>query len=406
MSAAPPRSLAGVRVLDLTRVLAGPWCTQVLADLGADVIKIERPGTGDDTRGWGPPFLHDASGNETGESAYYLCANRNKRSLTVDLSTPEGQDVIRRLVLQCDVLVENFKVGDMARNGLDAATLRALSPRLVHCSITGFGQDGPYAQRAGYDFAVQGLGGLMSLTGEAGGEPQKVGVAVADLFTGMYATVAILAALRHRDATGEGQVIDMALLDAQVAMLANLGSHALVGGEVPPRQGNAHANIVPYQVFAVADGHLIVAVGNDRQFARLCDLLDLTTVAHDPRYATNAARVRHRDALIPVLQAAFCKRGRGAWLTSLEAAGIPCGPVNDLADVFADPQVQARGMVVEVAHPLAGAVPLVGSPMKLSVTPVEPPRAPPLLGQHTDGVLREAGFSDSEIAALRASGAI
>ncbi|MFT3667128.1 MAG: CaiB/BaiF CoA-transferase family protein [Pseudoxanthomonas sp.] len=407
MSGAPtPQALAGVRVLDLTRVLAGPWCTQVLADLGADVIKVERPGTGDDTRGWGPPFLRDASGEETDESAYYLCANRNKRSLTVDLSTTDGQAVIRRLAMRCDVLVENFKVGDMARHGLDAATLRALNPRLVYCSITGFGQDGPYAQRAGYDFAVQGLGGLMSLTGEAGGEPQKVGVAVADLFTGMYATVAILAALRHRDAAGEGQVIDMALLDAQVAMLANLGSHTLVGGEVPPRQGNAHANIVPYQVFAVADGHVIVAVGNDRQFVRLCELLGLASFAQDARFATNAARVRHRDALVPMLQSAFHARGRHAWLTALEGAGIPCGPVNDLADVLADPQVRARGMIVETAHPLAGAVPMVGSPLKLSATPVTSPRAPPMLGQHTDSVLREAGFSDDEIAALRASGAI
>jgi len=406
MSAASPRALAGVRVLDLTRVLAGPWCTQVLADLGAEVIKVERPGSGDDTRGWGPPFLRDASGIDTDESAYYLCANRGKRSLTVDLSTADGQAVIRRLATQCDVLVENFKVGDMARHGLDAATLRALNPRLVYCSITGFGQDGPYAQRAGYDFAVQGLGGLMSLTGEAGGEPQKVGVAVADLFTGMYATVAILAALRHRDATGEGQVIDMALLDAQVAMLANLGSHTLVGGELPPRQGNAHANIVPYQVFPVADGHLIVAVGNDRQFTRLCELLDLAPLAQDARFATNAARVRHREALVPVLQDAFRTRGRSAWLASLEAAGIPCGPVNDLDDVFADPQVRSRGMVVEVPHPLSGAVPLVGSPMKLSATPVDPPRAPPMLGQHTVDVLREAGFGDDEIALLRERGAI
>jgi crotonobetainyl-CoA:carnitine CoA-transferase CaiB-like acyl-CoA transferase len=404
--AATPQALAGVRVLDLTRVLAGPWCTQVLADLGADVIKVERPGTGDDTRGWGPPFLRDASGNETGESAYYLCANRNKRSLTVDLSSADGQAVIRRLAMQCDVLVENFKVGDMARHGLDATALRALNPRLVYCSITGFGQDGPYAQRAGYDFAVQGLGGLMSLTGAPDGEPQKVGVAVADLFTGMYATVAILAALRHRDATGEGQTIDMALLDAQVAMLANLGSHALVGGEAPGRQGNAHANIVPYQVFTVADGHIIVAVGNDRQFARLCELLCLASLAQDTRFATNAARVRHREALIPVLQEAFRTRGRSAWLASLEAAGIPCGPVNDLDDVFADPQVLARGMVVETPHPLAGTVPLVGSPLKLSATPVKSQRAPPMLGEHTVEVLREAGYGDDEIAVLRARSAI
>lgn len=406
MSTGAPRALAGVRVLDLTRVLAGPWCTQTLADLGAEVIKVERPGSGDDTRGWGPPFLRDAEGNETAESAYYLCANRNKRSLTVDIATGEGQAVIRRLALQSDVLVENFKVDDMARYGLDAETLRASNPRLVYCSITGFGQEGPYARRAGYDFAVQGLGGLMSVTGAADGEPQKVGVAVADLFTGMYATVAILAALRHRDATGEGQVVDMALLDAQVAMLANLGSHYLAGGEVPPRQGNAHANIVPYQVFAVADGHLIVAVGNDRQFARLCDVLEVPTLAGDVRFATNAGRVRHRDVLVPMLQSAFRSRDRHAWLASLEAAGIPCGPVNDIADVFADPQVRARGMVVEAPHPLAGVVPLVDSPMKLSATPVDLRHAPPLLGQHTDEVLSEAGYDDAEISALRARGAI
>ncbi len=406
MSAATPQALAGVRVLDLTRVLAGPWCTQTLADLGADVVKVERPGSGDDTRGWGPPFLRDADGNDTAESAYYLCANRNKRSLTVDIATQEGQAIIRRLALHSDVLVENFKVGDMARHGLDAAALRAANPRLVYCSITGYGQDGPYAQRAGYDFAVQGLGGLMSVTGAVDGAPQKVGVAVADLFTGMYATVAILAALRHRDATGEGQVIDLALLDTQVAMLANLGSHYLVGGEVPPRQGNAHANIVPYQVFAVADGHIIVAVGNDRQFARLCELLDLAALAGDVRYATNAARVRHRDVLVPLLQDAFRMRERRAWLASLEEAGIPCGPVNDIADVFADPQVRARGMIGHVEHPHAGMVPLVASPLKLSATPVDLRHAPPLLGQHTDEVLREAGYDDAEIAALRARGAI
>ena len=384
-----PQSLAGVRVLDLTRVLAGPWCTQVLADLGADVIKVERPGSGDDTRGWGPPFLKDAEGNETPESAYFLCANRNKRSLTVDLSTAQGQAIIRRLAMRSDVLVENFKVGDMARYGLDAATLRAAHPGLVYCSITGFGQDGPYAQRAGYDFAVQGLGGLMSVTGAADGEPQKVGVAVADLFTGMYATVAILAALRHRDATGEGQVIDMALLDAQVAMLANLGSHYLVGGQVPARQGNAHANIVPYQVFAVADGHIIVAVGNDRQFARLCELLGEPELASDERFSTNAGRVRHRDVLVPQLQSALMSRDRQTWLVLLEAAGVPCGPVNDIADVFGDPQVRARDMCINMEHQSAVSLPLVASPIKMSATPIRYVRPPPLLGEHTEEILAE-----------------
>ena len=389
MSAAMPQSLAGVRVLDLTRELAGPWCTQVLADLGADVIKVERPGSGDDTRGWGPPFLKDAEGNETPESAYFLCANRNKRSLTVDLSTAQGQAIIRRLAMRSDVLVENFKVGDMARYGLDAATLRAAHPGLVYCSITGFGQDGPYAQRAGYDFAVQGLGGLMSVTGAADGEPQKVGVAVADLFTGMYATVAILAALRHRDATGEGQVIDMALLDAQVAMLANLGSHYLVGGQVPARQGNAHANIVPYQVFAVADGHIIVAVGNDRQFARLCELLGEPELASDERFSTNAGRVRHRDVLVPQLQSALMSRDRQTWLVLLEAAGVPCGPVNDIADVFGDPQVRARDMCINMEHQSAVSLPLVASPIKMSATPIRYVRPPPLLGEHTEEILAE-----------------
>ena len=389
MSAAMSQSLAGVRVLDLTRVLAGPWCTQVLADLGADVIKVERPGSGDDTRGWGPPFLKDAEGNETPESAYFLCANRNKRSLTVDLSTAQGQAIIRRLAMRSDVLVENFKVGDMARYGLDAATLRAAHPGLVYCSITGFGQDGPYAQRAGYDFAVQGLGGLMSVTGAADGEPQKVGVAVADLFTGMYATVAILAALRHRDATGEGQVIDMALLDAQVAMLANLGSHYLVGGQVPARQGNAHANIVPYQVFAVADGHIIVAVGNDRQFARLCGLLGEPELASDERFSTNAGRVRHRDVLVPQLQSALMSRDRQTWLVLLEAAGVPCGPVNDIADVFGDPQVRARDMCINMEHQSAVSLPLVASPIKMSATPIRYVRPPPLLGEHTEEILAE-----------------
>ena len=411
----PPGALSGVRVLDLSRVLAGPWCTQTLADLAAEVIKIERPPGahhpgGDDTRGWGPPFLQDRDGRDTAEAAYYLGANRNKRSVTIDIAHPEGQALVRRLAADSDVLVENFKVGDMARYGLDAATLRAQLPRLVYCSITGYGQTGPYCANAGYDYAVQGLGGLMSVTGERddrpGGGPQKVGVAVADLFTGMYATVAILAALRHRDLTGAGQVIDMALLDTQVAMLANLGANYLVTGVAPQRAGNAHQNIVPYQVFEVADGHLILAVGNDAQFERFCAVAGCPELAADPRFAQNANRVRHRDALIPLIAAPMRKRQRADWLTVLDAAKVPCGPINDLADVFADPQVQARGMTTQVAHPHTDALRLVASPMKLSATPVTLRRAPPLLGQHTDEVLTEYGVSEAERARLRQLGVI
>ena len=415
-----PQALAGVRVLDLSRVLAGPWCTQVLADLGADVIKVERPPGdghpgGDDTRGWGPPFLKDTEGRETAEAADYLGANRNKRSITIDLATPEGAALVRTMAARADVLVENFKVGDMARHGLDAAALLALNPRLVYCSITGFGQTGPYRDRAGYDYAVQGMGGLMSVTGPSraeiaddapGGGPQKVGVAVADLFTGMYAVTAILAALRHRDATGQGQAIDMALLDTQVAMLANLGAGYLTTGVAPQRAGNAHQNIVPYQVFEVADGHLILAVGNDAQFARFCAVAGCAELALDPRFARNADRVRHRATLVPLLAAALKRRPRRDWLEALEAAKVPCGPINDLADVFADPQVQARGMTVDVAHPLAGSVRLVASPMKLSATPVRHDRAPPLLGADTESVLADLGLDAEAIAGLRRAGAI
>ena len=411
----PPGALAGVRVLDLSRVLAGPWCTQTLADLGAEVIKIERPPGGghpggDDTRGWGPPFLQDRDGRDTAEAAYFLGANRNKRSVTIDLAHPEGQALVHRLAADCDVLVENYKVGDMARYGLDAATLGAQFPRLVYCSITGYGQTGPYRANAGYDYAVQGLGGLMSLTGERderpGGGPQKVGVAVADLFTGMYATVAILAALRHRDATGQGQVIDMALLDTQVAMLANLGATYLVTGVAPRRAGNAHQNIVPYQVFEVADGHLILAVGNDGQFERFCAVAGCPELAADPHYAQNAGRVRHREVLVPLLAARLLRRTRSDWLAALDAAKVPCGPINDLAEVFADPQVQARNMTASVAHPHSDVLRLVASPMKLSATPVTLRRAPPLLGQHTDEVLAESGLDAAERARLRALGVI
>ena len=402
----PAQSLAGVRVLDLSRVLAGPWCTQTLADLGADVIKVERPGSGDDTRGWGPPFLKDRAGADTAEAAYYLGTNRNKRSITVDIGTPRGQALIRQLVLQSDVFIENFKVGDMARFGLDAPALCALNPRLIYCSVTGFGQTGPYREQAGYDYAVQGIGGLMSVTGErddrAGGGPQKVGVAVTDLFTGMYAAVAILAALRHRDAGGQGQVVDMALLDTQVAMLANLGANYLATGVAPARMGNAHQNIVPYQVFEVADGHLILAVGNDGQFAKFCAVAGVPSLALDPLYARNADRVRHRETLVPQLAALLLQRSKSDWLAALEAAKVPCGAINNLDEVFADPQVRHRGMAVAMPHPLTDELRLVASPMKLSATPVAYTRAPPTLGQHTDEVLAEAGLSSAQIADLRA----
>ena len=413
-------SLQDVRVLDLSRVLAGPWCTQNLADLGADVIKIERPVHGDDTRGWGPPFLQDDGGHESREAAYYLGANRNKRSLTCDIAQPAGQALIRDLVRHCDVFVENFKVGDMARYGLDFASLQALNPRLVYCSITGFGQSGPYAERAGYDYAIQGMGGLMSVTGERddlGGGPQKVGVAVADLMTGMYATVAILAALRHAERSGQGQHIDMALLDTQVAMLANLGANYLVSGKTPTRMGNAHQNIVPYQVFEVApaaDGsrdHLILAVGNDGQYAKFCEVAGRPDLASDPRFATNRQRVVHRGELVPLLEALLKTRRKADWLAALEAAKVPCGAINNLAEVFADQQVQERGMVSHWAHPVRHDLSLVASPMKFSATPVRSPDRgglpPPLLGQHTDEVLRSVlGYSQAQLDELKAQGTV
>ena len=424
MSDAPTASAAmaldGVRVVDLSRVLAGPWCTQVLADLGADVIKIERPARngmpgGDDTRDWGPPFLCDREGVETAEAAYYAGTNRNKRSVTIDIATDEGLQLVHTLAETADVLVENFKVGDLARRGLDAATLLARNPRLVYCSITGFGQTGPYRERAGYDYAIQGMGGLMSVTGPSraeiaddasGGGPQKVGVAVADLFTGMYAVTAILAALRHRDRTGQGQAIDMALLDSQVAMLANLGAGYLASGVAPQRTGNAHQSIVPYQVFEVADGHLILAVGNDNQYARFCAVAGCPELATDERFARNPGRVRNRAELVPLLAARLRLRPRAQWLAELERAGVPCGPINDLAEVFADPQVQERAMTVEMPHPVAGKVTLVASALKLAATPVRYRLAPPLLGQDTEAVLGELGLDATAIDRLRRRGAI
>jgi crotonobetainyl-CoA:carnitine CoA-transferase CaiB-like acyl-CoA transferase len=413
----PMNSLQDIRILDLSRVLAGPWCTQTLADLGADVIKIERPTTGDDTRSWGPPFLKDADGRDTQEAAYYLGANRNKRSVTCDIAKPEGQALIRELVAHCDVLVENFKVPDMARYGLHYDALKAINPRLVYCSITGFGQTGPYAGRPGYDYAVQGMGGLMSVTGERddlpGGGPQKVGVAVADLMTGMYATVAILAALRHAEKTGEGQQIDMALLDTQIAMLANLGANYLVSGNVPGRAGNAHQNIVPYQVFETApapDGekdHIIIAVGNDSQYAKFCGVANIPELATNPLFSTNQNRVRNRAQLVPILESVMRTRTKADWLAALEDAKVPCGPINNLAEVFADPHADARQMVTHWQHPLKDDLKLVASPMKLSATPVRTDLPPPLLGQHTDEVLQHLlGCTEARLAALKQNGII
>jgi formyl-CoA transferase len=399
--------LQHLRVLDLTRVLAGPWCTQTLADLGADVIKIERPGQGDDTRQWGPPFAPDAQGQPTTEAAYFLAVNRNKRSVTLDIATPEGQKIVRELVAQCDVLVENFKVGDMRRYGLDYESLSAEHPGLVYCSITGFGQTGPYAPRAGYDFIVQGMGGFMSVTGEGeqvpGSSPQKAGVAIADLFTGAQATIAILAALTHRDRTGEGQHLDICLLDTQVAMMANMATNFLATGQSPVRWGNAHPNIVPYQTFKVADGWVIVACGNDSQFRKLTEVAGAPELASDERFSTNPQRVRHRQVLIPLLDALMLNKTRAQWIAALEAAGVPCGPINQMADVFQDPQVLARDMLVRLPHPTAGQVNVPGSALKLSGTPVAYRSAPPLLGQHTQEVLQSlTSLSPDELQDLQA----
>lgn len=386
-------ALSGLRVLDLSRVLAGPWAGQMLADLGADVVKIERPGSGDDTRAWGPPYLRDADGRDTSEAAYFLCANRNKRSLAIDLTTAEGQVRVRELVANADVLIENFKVGGLAGYGLDYASLSVLNPRLIYCSITGFGQDGPYAQRAGYDFMIQALGGMMSVTGRAEGEPGagpvKVGVAVTDILTGLYASNAILAAVVERERSGLGQHIDLSLLDVQVACLANQSLNYLTTGTPPKRMGNAHPNIVPYQDFPSADGDFILTVGNDSQFRRFCSVAGHPEWAEDPRFATNAQRVAHRDLLIPLIRQVTVFRTTDQWMADLEQAGVPCGPINDLAQVFADPQVLARGLKVRMAHPLSGEVDLVANPIRLSRTPVEYRLAPPLLGEHAAQILRD-----------------
>ena len=401
--------LHGLRVFDLTRILAGPTCTQILGDLGADVIKIERPGSGDDTRKFGPPFLVDEEGRDTSESAYYLGINRNKRSLTLDLTKPDGQRIARRLVARCDVLVENFKAGGLTKYGLSYDQLKSDVPGLVYCSITGFGQTGPYAARPGYDVQIQAMGGLMSITGEPEGEPQKVGVPIADIMSGMNAAVAINAALRHREATGEGQHIDIGMLDTQVATLSMQGLNYLFSGKAPARLGNAHPNIVPYQVFEAADGHVVIAVGNDRQFERFCEFAGVAELAADERFRTNAARVRNRKELIKLLEPVVAGHRCRHWLDGLEPLDVICGPINTIDQVFADPQVRSRGMKLEMSHPLAGEAPInvIASPIKMSATPPSYVHPPPTLGQHTDEVLRELlGIEDDELAALRERGVI
>jgi len=404
-------ALSGLRVLDLSRVLAGPWASQLLADLGADVVKVERPGAGDDTRAWGPPWLDDIDGKPTGESAYYLSANRNKRSVTIDMAQADGQALIRQLAGKADIVIENFKVGGLARYGLDYASLSAINPRLIYCSITGFGQTGPYAARAGYDFLIQGMGGLMSLTGRPDGSPgegpMKVGVALTDVMTGLYSTVAVLAALAHRERSGRGQHIDLALLDVQIASLANQAANYLVGGDVPRRMGNAHPNIVPYQDFPTADGYMIIAVGNDSQFASLCEAIDRPQWARDARFRTNPQRVKHRDELVESLRGITLTRATAQWVSMLEARGVPCGPINRMDQVFADPQVQARAMRLEMSHPVAGKVPFVANPIRMSETPVQYRHAPPTLGEHTEAVLGEWLALDApQLAALHDRGVV
>lgn len=404
-------ALSHIRVLDLSRVLAGPWCGQILGDLGAEVIKVERPSSGDDTRHWGPPYIKDAEGNDSREAAYFQSANRNKQSLTLDFTQPEGQRLVRELVAQCDVLLENFKVGGLAAYGLDYESLKVINPRLIYCSITGFGQTGPYAKRAGYDFMIQGLGGLMSLTGRPEGEegagPMKVGVALTDILTGLYATVGVLAALNQREQSGIGQHIDVALLDVQVACLANQAMNYLTTGVSPRRLGNAHPNIVPYQDFPSADGNFILAVGNDGQFRKFCEVAGIANLADDPRFVTNKARVAHRAELIPLLRQATVFKTTAQWSELLEKAGVPCGPINDLQQVFADPQVKARGLRLDLPNALGSSTPQVASPLRLSATPVAYRSAPPLLGQHTDSLLqRLLGMSKTQIAELREAGVL
>ena len=406
----PQGPLSHVKVLDLSRILAAPWASQILADLGAEVIKVERPGAGDDTRTWGPPFLKDAEGKDTKEAGYYLAVNRGKRSITVNLDSAEGQEIVKALAMRADIVLENYKAGTLARYGLDEASLRRLNPRLIYCSVTGFGQTGPRRDQPAYDFLIQAMGGLMSVTGERddrpGGGPQKVGVPIVDLMTGMYTAVSVLAALARRNESGIGDTSDIAMLDVQVATLSNQAMNYLVSGRVPRRNGNAHPNIQPQDVYACADGDLILVVGNDGQFARLCDVLGQPGWGSDERYATNAQRVRNIAELSGLIRAAFAGWERERLIAALDAAGVPCGPINDVAEVFEEPQVKARGLLRRVPHPAGVDVPQVGSPMRFAEAPLRVPAAPPLLGQHSEDILGELGYDARRIAALRTAGAI
>jgi crotonobetainyl-CoA:carnitine CoA-transferase CaiB-like acyl-CoA transferase len=407
---AVPGPLSHIKVLDLSRVLAGPWAGQLLADLGAEVIKVERPGAGDDTRGWGPPFLKNKDGSESHESGYYLAVNRNKRSLTISMEKPEGQEIIRKLAASSDIVLENFKVGTLPRYGLGYDDLKKINPRLIYCSITGFGQDGPIAQNAAYDFLIQGMGGLMSITGEADGRPgagpQKVGIPIIDLMSGMYGTVAVLAALANREVTGKGDYIDLAMLDIQTAVLSNQAMNYLLSGQVPKRQGNRHPNIMPQDVFKCADGQVVLAVGNDGQYAKMCQALNRPELATDPHYIKNADRVRNKDVLLPLIEEIFKQWTRADLVAAMDAVGVPCGPINSIDEVFEIPQVKHRGMRMDLPHPTSGTVPSVANPMKFREAPIEYRNAPPLLGADSDAILRELGLDDAEIAKLREQGVV